>query len=250
MLNFCVWKQAHHTWLCCLHTVYLHTVKRKSKGLWFPFSSSFCTTKNSSEHLWPDFLYEGIITYIQCCISFRCTTWFSICVYCKNQPNKSCWHCHHTWLVTKFSFSYDENFYSLSNFQVYNIVVLSIVTMQFITSPLLIYFIVGILYLLTPFNHFAHPLPPTSGKHKSVPCIYELVLFVFENYTVFVLFCLTHFTWHNALKVNPYHCEWQYFIFHGWIIFHCWCACDIYAMSLSVHPLRDLGYFCILAIVK
>ena len=46
--------------------------------------------------------------------------------------------------------------YSLSKFQICN-TVLTIVTMLYIASPWLVYFIIGILNLLTPFTHF---LPP------------------------------------------------------------------------------------------
>ena len=49
--------------------------------------------------------------------------------------------------------------YSFSNFQIYNTVLLAIVTMPYITSPGLTYFITGSLYLLTPFSHFMHPYP-------------------------------------------------------------------------------------------
>ena len=64
--------------------------------------------------------------------------------------------------------------YSLSNCHICNIVLLTIVTMLFITSPWLISFITGSLYLLTSFIHFAHLSPPAFGNHQSVLCIYEL----------------------------------------------------------------------------
>ena len=51
-------------------------------------------------------------------------------------------------------------YYSLSNFQIYNTVLLTIVTMLFTTSPELLYFRTGSLYLLTTFTHFAHSLCP------------------------------------------------------------------------------------------
>ena len=44
--------------------------------------------------------------------------------------------------------------YSLSKFQIYNTVLLTIVTKLYSTSPGLIHLITGSLCLLTPFTHF------------------------------------------------------------------------------------------------
>ena len=63
--------------------------------------------------------------------------------------------------------------YSLSNFQIYNIVLLTVFTLLYIPSPGLIYFITGSLYFVTTFTHFAHRLTSTSSNHESVLCIYE-----------------------------------------------------------------------------
>ena len=46
--------------------------------------------------------------------------------------------------------------YSLNNIQIYNTVSLARVTMLYITSQGLNYLIIGSLYLLTPFTHFAY----------------------------------------------------------------------------------------------
>ena len=67
--------------------------------------------------------------------------------------------------------------HSLSNCQMHAIVLLTIVTMQNITSPGLIYLITGNLYLLTAFTYFILPLPPACGNHQSVLCIYECGVF-------------------------------------------------------------------------
>ena len=64
------------------------------------------------------------------------------------------------------------NVYSLNDFQIYSIV-LTIVTMLYITSPELIYLITGSLYLLTTFTRFLHPLPPATSNHQSVLCFCE-----------------------------------------------------------------------------
>lgn len=67
--------------------------------------------------------------------------------------------------------------YSLRNFQLYNIVLLTIVTMLGIpTQDLLILSSLG-LYLLTFFIHLSHPLPSANGNHPSVLHIYELGFF-------------------------------------------------------------------------
>ena len=80
--------------------------------------------------------------------------------------------------VHKYFFSFMRIFkiYSLGTFQICNIaLLLTIVTMLYIPSPGLTHFIMGSLYLLIPFTHSSHPLPPASGSHQFVLCIYELL---------------------------------------------------------------------------
>ena len=52
-------------------------------------------------------------------------------------------------------------------------VLLTIVTMLYITSSVLIYFITRSLSFLAFFSHFTHFLLHASGSHQSVLCIYE-----------------------------------------------------------------------------
>lgn len=55
--------------------------------------------------------------------------------------------------------------YFLSNFQIYNIVSLTTVSLLcIITSPGRIYFVTESLYLLTTFIHFAHPQIPSAAS--------------------------------------------------------------------------------------
>ena len=68
--------------------------------------------------------------------------------------------------------------YSLSNFQILNTALVTIVTRLYITSPGHVYFITEGLYILTPVTYFFFS-PSPSGNHQSVLCIYELVSFVF-----------------------------------------------------------------------
>ena len=65
--------------------------------------------------------------------------------------------------------------YSLSNCQIYNTVLLTIVTMLNITCS---YLLTETLSLLTSFTHFTHPSPPASGHHQSVLSLYLLALFL------------------------------------------------------------------------
>ena len=101
---------------------------------------------------------------------------------------------------------------SLSNFQLCNIALLTIVAMLYVTSPLLTYFIYLLknlfyfffifwltyfinrcLYLLTLFTHITLPLPLTSGNHQSVLWTYELGVFVFVLHSTY--------KWHHMLFV-------------------------------------------------
>ena len=65
--------------------------------------------------------------------------------------------------------------YSLSNFQIYNKVSLTVVTMLYTTSPGDIYFI------LTTLTHFPHPYPSTSGSQQSVLCIHEFLVYILRG---------------------------------------------------------------------
>ena len=82
--------------------------------------------------------------------------------------------------------------YSLSNFQVNNTVLLTMVTMLHITFPGLSYFITGSLYFLPN---------PNPSPHQSVLCIYEfsfLFCFVFRLHIYVrsyrICLSLTYFT--------------------------------------------------------
>ena len=79
------------------------------------------------------------------------------CTYCKMITIMFI-YIHH--LIELQFFSCGKNF-SPSNFQIYNRALLTIVTMQYITVPELIYFMSGSLYLLTIFIHF----PPGPKPH-------------------------------------------------------------------------------------
>ena len=55
--------------------------------------------------------------------------------------------------------------YSLNTFQVYIIVLLTIVTILYVRSPELVHLITGSLYPLTSISPF--PPPPAPGNHQS-----------------------------------------------------------------------------------
>ena len=98
------------------------------------------------------------------------------CTYCKMITIMFI-YIHH--LIELQFFSCGKNF-SPSNFQIYNRALLTIVTMQYITFPELIYFISGSLHLLTIFIHFPQAPNLTSGNHYVVFYFYEFSFFRFH----------------------------------------------------------------------
>ena len=102
---------------------------------------------------------------------------------------------------------------SLSNCQIHNTVLVTIVTLtMFIISLGLIYLITASLYLLTtliPFTDIPPPnsLPQAATNLSSVSMLIFCVFLDFMckgNHTIFVFLCLTSFTYHNALKVQVF----------------------------------------------
>ena len=83
------------------------------------------------------------------------------------------------------------------NFQVYN-TVLTIITLQYIRSPLFIYFVIGILYSLMDIFPF---LPLASPWQPPFYCFCEFCYFRFHEVILHTI-SLTHFTQHNTLKVH------------------------------------------------
>ena len=69
-----------------------------------------------------------------------------------------------------------------SNLQIYNAILLTVITMPYIISPEVIYFIPGDFYLLTPFT--THP-PHTPCLWQPVCSLYLWIWFCFAS--VFVL---------------------------------------------------------------
>ena len=130
--------------------------------------------------------------------------------------------------------------------------------MQYNISLLLIYFIHSSLYLLILYPYLAPSLSPlvtTSLFSISVSlflfCYIHSFYFLDSTYkwyhTVFVFLCLTYFTEHNTLQVNPCCYKWQIFIFFM-VIFHCIYINHIFFIHSSVDG--HLGCFHILAIVN
>lgn len=98
----------------------------------------------------------------------------------KDHHNKSSYH-PSPHKVTNFFFLMMRPFkiYSPGNFQICTVILLVIVMMLYIISPLLIYFVTGRLYVMTPFTYFAHPQchsPP--GSHHSFLCKLCYIMFV------------------------------------------------------------------------
>ena len=123
--------------------------------------------------------------------------------------------------------------YALSNFQMYNTALLIIITMLDITSPGLIYFITGSLWLLNTFSHFTHLPPPTSDNNQSVFFVSKSSIFLVcflvwfldsiykWDHVVFVFFHPT------SLSIMPWKCIHGVangkisFFLYDCIIFHC-----------------------------
>ena len=103
--------------------------------------------------------------------------------------------------------------------------------------------------------------------------LYSLVYFIGQiphtvrlHRTVFVFFCLTYFTEHNALQVHPGCCKWQmsFFVWPSSIplayvcvyicvcVYVCVCVCLSIQCIFFIHSSVDghTGFFCILAIAN
>ena len=91
-----------------------------------------------------------------------------------NHQKKSGSHPTQHTVTSCFFFSCDENFnlYSLSNFQIYNTVVLTIVSRLSITVLCLVHFITASLYPWRTFTHGSFRLEKQKGQKQRV--IYKL----------------------------------------------------------------------------
>ena len=105
--------------------------------------------------------------------------------------------------------------YSVSTFQVYKRVLLTIVTMLCIRCLELIHLIAEILYPLTKLSLFSLPLPRVTTAVLS-GFEFDFLRFYIEvkSYSVCFL-CLVCFTWHDVLQVHPCCHNWQNFLFYG-----------------------------------
>ena len=121
---------------------------------------------------------------------------------------------------------------SFLNFQIYNTVLLNIVTMLYIRFLEFINLTARSLCTLTNISHFSHH--PASGNHYSTLYFYEFGFFLDSTckweHTVFVLLWLIQ---HNALKLHP--CCYKSQCFFLWPNNIPLCIYEY--LSLSVHPL-------------
>ena len=139
--------------------------------------------------------------------------------------------------------------YSLSNFQIYTAVFLTIITVLYITSPALIHLIIGSLYPLTAFTHFPYPYPPPPHLWQPLICSLFLSLVFLDptskwDHTVFL--CLTF-----SLSMIPSgfihvvaNGRISFFFFSGWIMF---CCIPVHFLYSFIHQwtlrlLLGLGY--------
>ena len=135
--------------------------------------------------------------------------------------------CHHTKLYIFFLVMRTFKSYSLSNFQICNTILLTIVATLHITFPGLNYFVTQVCTSWLPSPNSPpsqHPCPLATTNLFSVSV--SLILFV--RFT-----CSFVHGW----KIQPCCHKWQDFIlFYGWVVFH-------YIYSLVIHLRDTFPYF-------
>ena len=118
-----------------------------------------------------------------------------------------------------------------------NTVLLPTVTILYIRSSELFYFITESLYPLTNISPFL-PLPqPREPPFYSDSMSSTFLDSTYKwDHTVLVFLYLTSLNWHDAHKLHPFCHKWQDFLLsHGWIMSHCVCV-----SSLSIPPLTNI----------
>ena len=135
--------------------------------------------------------YNILVSDVQHLITYLYILW-------KDQYSKSITTCSYIFFSCD-----DENYYSLLSLQHSNIQyrLLTIVTILYIIPRT--YFIIGSLYLLTPFTRLALYTLPPSRNHQYVLCIYEIIFFSsFQNPHRSELYVLI-FLWLISLSITP-----------------------------------------------
>ena len=132
-------------------------------------------------------------------------------------------------------------------------VLLTIFLMLYMTSPWLIYYVTGGLYLLIPFIYFAHsPQPPPFWQ----PPICSLYLWIYFHIVSSFCFLDSTYKWDHAvflflwlisLSIIPSKSmhvvtNGDNFIFYGWVIFH---LVYIHIYMCISHLLYPLIYWCV-----
>ena len=162
-----------------------------------------------------------------------------------------------SYIVIEFIFLVIRIFstHSLSNFQICNTVLLTIVTTLYTVSPWFIYFITGSLYLWTTFICFSHPThnPLASGNLQSVS-VYELggfvlLYFLFLDSTWKMILYLSFPVWLISLSIMPSSMLSHMEIFLSVLRLNSIEWHLYFTFSLSIHPLTD-SYFRILDIIN
>ena len=100
--------------------------------------------------------------------------WHIDIIYCEIIARASLVNIHHHIITNFFHVMRTFKIHSLSNFQIYNTVLLTIFTMLSIMSPEFIYHIIGY------FSNHLHPYQPPpftlcSGNHQSVLSLYDFI---------------------------------------------------------------------------
>ena len=126
--------------------------------------------------------------------------WFDICIYCESVTSVRLFNISITAytviLCVCLCVLRTFKIYSLSNFQIYSTVLLTIVTLLYNSSLELINLITESLNTLTTLTHSPSPHPPLAATNLlSVSMSFVFIDFKYKwDRIVFVFFCLTYFT--------------------------------------------------------
>ena len=123
--------------------------------------------------------------------------------------------------------------YSLSNFQMCNTVLLTIVAMLYVTSPWIICYITVNLYLLTPFMEF-YPTPTLCLWQPLIYSLYLWASFCLKDHMVFMFLWILYLSILSPISSMLLQMA-RFHSFYDWIIY----CCVYITLYLSTYPSLD-----------